>query len=69
MAIEVVYVASATDTFLDLQSGLARPYWEVNITVSGESDTYSGVLGAAYFPSKIDEETKLLIHFDRDLLR
>lgn len=48
MAIQVIYSTTATSVFLGLQSGLARPYWEVNITVSGDDHTYSGSLGAAY---------------------
>jgi len=62
VATQINYIASATDTFLDLQSGLARPFWEVNITVSGVSDTYSGTLGQTY--GEKDSFTKLLIHFD-----
>jgi len=30
---EVTYLTTATQSFLDLQSGLARPFWEANITV------------------------------------
>jgi len=45
---QVNYESSATATFLNLQSGLARPYWEANITISGVGTTYSGTLGQAY---------------------
>ena len=48
MAVEVKYLTSATAVFLNLQSGCARPYWEVNITVSGDASTTSGILGQAY---------------------
>jgi len=44
----VVFLTTATAEFLALQSGLARPYWEVNITVSGTAATWSGILGQAY---------------------
>ena len=48
MIAEVKYLTSATAVFLNLQSGLARPYWEANITVSGAATTISGTLGQAY---------------------
>ena len=44
----VQYLTSATATFLSLQSGLARPYWEVNYTLSATASTTSGTLGQAY---------------------
>jgi len=55
MAVEVLYNTTATSVFLGLQSGLARPYWEINITVSGDDHTFSGTIGAAYTPHKILE--------------
>ena len=48
MPVEVNYITTASDHFMDLQSGFARPYWEVNITVSGGASTFSGTLGQAY---------------------
>jgi len=50
-ATSVLYLTSATANFLNLQSGMARPYWEVNITVSGGASTTSGILGHAYSPT------------------
>jgi len=44
----VTYLTTATLEFLALQSGLARPYWEVNISVSATAATWSGTLGQAY---------------------
>ena len=46
--VEVKYLTSATAVFMNLQSGLARPYWEVNITVSGDASTTTATLGQAY---------------------
>lgn len=48
MPITIEYITTATVSFLSLQSGFARPYWEVGITVSGESTTTSATLGQAY---------------------
>lgn len=46
MAVE--YLTTSTNEFLNLQSGLARPYWEVNYTISATASTDSGTLGGAY---------------------
>jgi len=48
---QVEYLTTANATFMNLQSGLARPYWEVGITVSGEDSTYYGTLGAGGYPN------------------
>ena len=53
MAIQVLRNSTATAVFLNLQSGLARPYWEVNITVSGDATTTSATLGQAYAQNDI----------------
>lgn len=53
MAIQVLKNTTATAVFLNLQSGFARPYWEVNITVSGSASTTTATLGAAYSISDI----------------
>jgi hypothetical protein len=47
---EVTYLQTATQAFIDLQSGLARPYWEANITVQ----------------EKIPNTTVLLLHGEGD---
>src|SRR3990167_4784867 len=44
----VEYLTTATAEFQNLQSGLARPYWEVNYTLSATASTTSGTLGQAY---------------------
>lgn len=68
MAVEVQYINTATGDFLDLQSGFARPYWEVNITVSGSASTVSATLGQAYSSnnriiemSPIDRERPIIV--------
>ena len=48
MAVQVLRNSTATAVFLSLQSGLARPYWEANITVSGGASTTTATLGQAY---------------------
>jgi hypothetical protein len=62
MAVEVKYLTSATSTFLSLQSGFARPYWEANITVSGAATTVSATLGQSY--GEKDTYTVFLSHFE-----
>ena len=51
----VEYLTTAGAEFVNLQSGMARPYWEVNISVSATASTTSGTLGQAY-----DSNNKLI---------
>ena len=44
----VEYLTTATQVFIDLQSGMARPYWEINYTLSATASTTSGTLGQAF---------------------
>jgi len=60
---DIEYTTGANSTFLDLQSGFARPYWHVGITVSGASTTYSGTLGHAY---KADNDIISMGTIDRE---